>query len=258
VRVPSYAVWETAVFVLNVLAFVLIGLQIGPIFEGLAAGQRLTYPLIGAAVLATVILIRFAWVMSYYGVARWHIQRVGFHPPRPMTAPTVKGALLVSWCGMRGLVTMAAALALPGGEGGPAFPFRDLIVFVAFFVVLGTLLLQGLTLRPLLLRLDLRDDDPVGEEVRRARARAYEAALGALDGDESELAEALRIELRAALLDVRGGRAVDDVERGDSLRLKAVAASRRAILAMRSSREIGDAAFHRLEEELDRIELSAS
>src|SRR5499426_3530232 len=107
-RVPSYAVWETAVFVLNVLAFVLIGLQIGPIFEMLAPGQRVRYLLVAAAVLATVILIRFAWVMSYNTVARAHIRRVGFHPPRPMMPPTVKGGLIISWCGMRGIVTLVA------------------------------------------------------------------------------------------------------------------------------------------------------
>ena len=72
-RVPSYAVWETAVFVLNVVAFVLIGLQIGPIFETLAPEQRVRYLLFAAAVLATVILVRFAWVMSYNWVVRRHI-----------------------------------------------------------------------------------------------------------------------------------------------------------------------------------------
>ena len=204
IRVPSYAVWETAVFVLNVLAFMLIGLQIGPIFEGLAPDQRVRYLTIAAAVLGAVILIRFAWVMSYNTVIRWRIRRVGFHPRRPMSPPTVRGGLIISWCGMRGIVTLAAALALPNGENGPVFPFRDLIVFVAFFVVLGTLLLQGLTLRPLLLRLDLRDDDPVGREVARARIAAYEAALAALDGDRSALAEALRIEIRTTLAQSNG------------------------------------------------------
>jgi monovalent cation/hydrogen antiporter len=187
IRVPSYAVWETAVFVLNVLAFVLIGLQIGPIFEAAAPEQRVQYLVIAAAVLATVILVRIAWVMSYNWVVRWHIRRVGFHPPRPMMAPSVKGGLIIAWCGMRGIVTLAAALALPSGDGGPAFPYRDLIVLVAFCVVLGTLLIQGLTLRPLLDWLDLRDDDPVGREVARARVAAYGAALASLDGEVSPL-----------------------------------------------------------------------
>ena len=77
-----------------------------------------------------------------------------------MLRPTVGSGLVISWAGMRGIVTLAAALALPA-----AFPFRDLIVLTAFSVVLGTLVIQGLTLKPLLRALDLQDDDPVGHEV---------------------------------------------------------------------------------------------
>ena len=256
-RVPSYAVWETVVFVLNVLAFALIGLQIGPIFEMLGSGQRLRYLLVAAAVLATVILVRFAWVMSYNWVVRRHIRRHGFHPPRPMAAPTVKSGLLVSWCGMRGIVTLAAAFALPDGEAGASFPHRDLIVFVAFCVVLGTLVMQGFTLRPLLLKLNLSDDDPVGQEVARARTAAYRAALAALDGDHSPLAEAIRVELQVGLLQANGdGGELAEGALEDDLRLRAVRAAREAVLAMRQSGDIGDNAFHRLEEQIDRLELS--
>jgi monovalent cation/hydrogen antiporter len=258
-RVPSYAVWETAVFVLNVLAFVLIGLQIGPIFEMLAPDQRVRYLLVAAAVLATVILVRFAWVMSYNAAARRHIRRYGFHPRRPMMAPTVKSGLIVSWCGMRGIVTLVAALALPNGDGGPAFPYRDLIVFVAFCVVLGTLVIQGFTLRPLLMKLRLEDDDPVGREVARARTAAYQAALAAISGDGSVVAKAIRVELQAALRQSNGGAADPGADlESDRLRLRIAAAARQAVLAMRNSGEIGDTAFHRLEEELDRLELSAT
>ena len=90
-----------------------------------------------------------------------------------MLRPTVGSGLIISWAGMRGIVTLAAALALPG-----AFPFRDLIVLTAFSVVLGTLALQGLTLKPLLRALDLRDDDPVGHEVSAARERALQRRAG--------------------------------------------------------------------------------
>jgi monovalent cation/hydrogen antiporter len=251
-RVPSYAVWETAVFVLNVLAFVLIGLQIGPIFEDLEPDQRLRYLAVAGAVVATVILVRIAWVMSYNAAARWRIRRVGFHPPRPMMAPTVKSGLVVSWSGMRGIVTLATALALPG-----EFPHRNLIVLTAFLVVLGTLTIQGLTLRPLLLWLDLHDDDPVGREVSRGRQNAYRAALAALDGDTSRMAQGLRMEFEAALergmIDQPGA---ESMPHGDGVRARAIVAARHAVLAMRSSGEIGDAAFHQLEEEIDYVELS--
>ena len=158
-RVPTYAVWETVVFVLNVLAFMLIGLQLRPIWERLDDPVRLKYCLFAAAVLGVVMLTRIVWVMSYGTVVRFLIAR-GFQPGRPMAAPTLRGGIVVSWCGMRGIVTLAAAYALPEG-----FPYRDLILLTAFAVVLGSLLIQGLTLRPLIAALGLKDDDPVAAEV---------------------------------------------------------------------------------------------
>ena len=111
-----------------------------------------------------------------------------------MLRPTVGSGLIISWAGMRGIVSLAAAMALP-----LAFPFRDLILLTAFSVVLGTLVLQGLTLKALLRALDLRDDDPVGHEVRTARERALHAGLASFAGDESALARAVREEFTAHL-----------------------------------------------------------
>jgi CPA1 family monovalent cation:H+ antiporter len=254
-RVPSYAVWETAVFVLNVLAFMLIGLQLRPIWQRLDDPVRLRYCLIAAAVLAIVILARIAWVAIYGVTLRLLIARGLFQPGRSMAVPTLKGGIVVSWCGMRGIVTLAAAFALPEG-----FPYRDLIVWTAFAVVLGSLVIQGLTLRPLISALRLMDDNPVISEVGRARAAAYRAALEEIDGDPSEEAEILRLEYRALLLraetDPDGGVATGELP-ADPLRRRAIGAARRSILAQRQSEEIGDDAFHQLEEEFDRAELSA-
>ena len=167
IRIPSYAVWETVVFVLNILAFIFIGLQIRPILESLEPAMRGRYFAVAGAVLVTVIVVRVAWHMSFNAVIRWRDRRHGFNPPRPMLRPTVGSGLVISWAGMRGIVSLAAALALPS-----AFPYRDLIVLTAFSVVLGTLAIQGLTLKPLLRALDLHDDDPVGRELSAARERA--------------------------------------------------------------------------------------
>jgi CPA1 family monovalent cation:H+ antiporter len=251
-RVPTYAVWETVVFVLNVLAFVLIGLQLRPIWERLDDPLRLKYCLIAAAVLGIVILTRIAWVMSYGTVMRFVIARRGFHPGR-LVPPTVPGGIVVSWCGMRGIVTLAAAFALPEN-----FPYRDLMLLTAFAVVLGSLVLQGLTLRPLIAALRLKDENPVTSEVARARAVAYRAALDEIDGDASETAEILRLEYRALLLraDDDGGVASGELP-ADPLRRRAIHAARQSILKLRESEEIGDDAFHQLEEELDWAELSA-
>jgi NhaP-type Na+/H+ or K+/H+ antiporter len=233
-----------------VLAFVFIGLQIRPILASLEPAARGRYALVAGAVLVTVIVVRIVWHMSFNAVIRWRDRRIGFHPPRPMLRPTVGSGLVISWSGMRGIVTLAAALALPA-----AFPFRDLIVLTAFSVVLGTLVLQGLTLGPLLRALDLRDDDPVGHEVAAARARALRAGLAELDDDPSPLAEVVRQEFTAHL-----GSAGAAAEEGEAvhhdIHRRALEAARHAIITMRASDEIGDDAFHQVEAELDWIEMS--
>src|SRR3954465_9446274 len=149
IRIPTYAVWETVVFALNILAFIFIGLQIRPILDALEPADRGRYLAVAAAVLLTVIVVRVAWQMSFNAAMRWRDRRFGFHPPRPMLRATVGSGLVISWAGMRGIVSLAAALGLPA-----AFPFRELIVLTAFAVVVGTLVLQGLTLKPLLRALD--------------------------------------------------------------------------------------------------------
>ena len=253
IRIPSYAVWETVVFVMNILAFIFIGLQIRPILESLEPGIRGRYFTVAGAVLLTVIVVRIAWHMSFNAVIRWRDRRLGFHPPRPMLRPTVGSGLVISWAGMRGIVTLAAALALPS-----SFPFRDLIVLTAFFVVLGTLAIQGLTLKPLLRALDLHDDDPVGHEIGAARERALQAGLASFEHDRSPVAEAIRHEFTAHLSSTSG-----DSETGNSRRSAhseihrgALQAARQAVLDMRSNDEIGDDAFHQIEEELDWLEMA--
>jgi CPA1 family monovalent cation:H+ antiporter len=174
---------------------------------------------------------------------------------RTVPMPTLKGGIVVSWCGMRGLVTLAAAFALPEG-----FPYRDLMLLTAFAVVLGSLVVQGVTLRPLILALRLKQDDVVANEVSHARGVAYRAALEAIEDDPSEEAELLRLEYRGVLLQAKDdpdGAITSSELPADPLRRRALLAARRAILELRQSETIGDDAFHQLEEELDRAELGA-
>ncbi|HWF98981.1 MAG TPA: sodium:proton antiporter [Steroidobacteraceae bacterium] len=267
-RISSYAVWDVAVFVLNVLAFVLIGLQLRDIRTRVPQTQWHVYLWSAAAVCATVILVRLFWVMSHNRIAHWGLRRrqathrASEQHGRPMTMPTLGGGLVISWCGMRGIVTLAAAMALPDGSASTAFPDRDLILFCAFAVVLVTLVLQGMTLRPLMAWIGLKDDGSVDREVRLARVETARAALKALDGPrDSQSLEILRREYEARIRlgeteSQHPGVTPSGATLAQALQ-RAVAAQRRALVELRARSVIGDDAFHLAEEEIDLLELTA-
>ena len=213
------------------------------------------------AVCLTVIVVRFTWVMGYAAVARWIDQRR--HPADSSSRPSFKVATVIAWCGMRGIVTLAAALALPDGTEG-RFPYRDLILFTAFSVVLVTLVLQGMTVRPLMRVLDLQDDGTVEREIRLARVETARAALDALEGVEqrTELVPLLRLKYqdrvqRFATAGAERSDAADGAGGLDRVHQRIHSAQRRTLSQLRSSGVIGDDAFHRVEEELDWAELNA-
>ncbi len=255
IRVPSYAVWETTVFTLNVLAFVLIGLQLRPLIEGLSPAERIAYAEVSAAVLGVVIGVRMAWVMLYTLLIRSKVRAFGMKRRPSITLPTFREAFLVGWCGMRGIVTLAAALALPAGDH--PFPHRALILVAAFTVVVGTLILQGLTLTPLLAVLDLHDDGLVDREVHDARRAALEAALGTIGDDASKPARVLRYELEELLSSDAPNSPAGNGAPVQRLRRRAIDAARRKLAQMRIDETIGDDAYHRVEVVLDRSELYA-
>jgi CPA1 family monovalent cation:H+ antiporter len=248
VRIPTYAVWESVVFALNILAFIFIGLQIRPILDALEPAKRVQYFTVAGAIVVTVILVRIAWQMSVTAIVRLRHQSRGMAERGSRAQPTMAGGFIIAWSGMRGIVSLAAALALPA-----AFPQRDLIVLSAFAVVLGTLVIQGLTLKPLLRVLHVQDDDPVAQEVRSAQGRALRAAIASLAGEDSPAAATLRQELS------------DHFDRDDvssartqhsEFHRRALRAARQEVLDMRANNEIGDDAFHQVEEDLDWLEMA--
>ena len=265
IRIPSWAVWEVSVFVLNVLAFILVGLQLKSIAARATGAAGVRYAMIAAAVCVSAILARIVWVTGAAAFSRWRCRprSDGAAGPRDAVALTASQAAVVGWCGMRGTVTLAAALALPAG-----FPYRDLILVTAFGVVLGTLVLQGLTLRPLLLRLRLEDDGTVEREVRLARIEGLRAAVSAIVAVPGAEAAALvrqryELQLRRAgaevALDSAGGgngTAAAVEWNSDVAAVRAATqAQRRRLVALRADGTIGDTAFQRVEEELDWAEL---
>lgn len=245
-RISSFAIWESATFILNVLAFTMIGLQLRPILASLSNAENLVLLVYALAILATVITIRMAWVMAYAFV-RSHMKPHPHYPKLP-----AKAGLIVGWSGMRGIVTLAAAMALP-----EQFPHRDFVMLTAFIVVLGTLMLQGLTLGPLLRFLRLPQDDTITNEIRHARATALHAAVIFLQSQPSATAQRLVLEYQEALnhsLQDKNPRDTDE----NVLRRHMIVESRKAILTLRNHGAIGDEAYRQVEEELDWLEISAS
>lgn len=239
-RIASYAVWDVVVLVLNVLAFVLIGLQLRAILPAIRHDPQL-YASAAAVTCGAVIVSRFVWMTIH----TWGGRVINKHRSPP------GATLLASWCGMRGIVTLAAALALPTGE----FPHRDIIVFCAFCVVLATLVLQGMTLRPLLVKLAFKHDNTVERETATARAGTARAAIDALSKREGETAALLVREYETRL--ACASESECDPNKISKLEILAVAAQRDALSELRAKGVIGDDAFHVVEAEIDLLELAA-
>src|SRR5207342_1886427 len=142
VRLQGLAVWEIVQYLLNALLFVLVGLQLPVVVDALGGFSAATLIGYAALVSLTVIVLRFAWVFAVLHAPKWIARRVS----------NWRGAVFLSWAGMRGAVSLAAALALPlETDAGAPFPGRELIVFLTFCVILATLVGQGLTL-PMVIR----------------------------------------------------------------------------------------------------------
>ena len=256
-RIQARAVWDLLIFVLNGLIFILIGLQLGAIRQNGLPGPVSTLVWQGALISATAIVVRLVWVPLAASLPRL-IPAIRRHDPMPPW----RHVLLVSWIGMRGVVTLAGALALPvATASGGRFPFRDEIILFAFGVILSTLVLQGLTLTTLIRRLALGADDTLEVEEAWAREAAARAALTRLEVLEAE--EWSRDHDVARLRAVYGQRlqraspivigAGDDEVRAAYRRLRheTITAERRALIGLRDQGVISDEVLHRLEQELD-------
>ena len=266
-RVLGSGVWQMVVFTLNGLVFILIGLQLPNILDNLAAtrtfGELASWAVI---VSVTVIVVRLAWVFPGSYLPRWLSGRVRARE----RAPSPRAVLIVGWAGMRGVVSLAAALALPlTVKGGAPFPERDLVIFLTFSVILATLVGQGLTLPWLIRRLGVGDDGSAAHEELHAREAAVEAALARLDelaGEwpgHRELIDHLRERHEHATEhlehDHETGEVALDQEAVEhaAIRRAVIDAQRLAVIDLRDRGVISDEALRRVERGLDLEELRA-
>src|SRR5438270_1905915 len=264
-RLQVEAVWEMLIFLLNGLVFILIGLQLPGILDILNATitRRSPILLVWYAILVslTVILVRLVWAFSEALLPRLLSRRLRERDPYPGWRPVV----LIGWTGMRGAVSLAAALALPQVTAdGAAFPERPFVIYLTFGVILATLAIQGLTL-PLLIRgLGLHDDGPSERQEMQARLTAAQAALARLDELASqnevsrESAQHLRKHYEAQVRSITKRIKKAANEPGEDhamtyqrLQREALQAERSAVIGLRNQGEINDEVLRRIERELD-------
>lgn len=250
-RMLTRSVWNMIVFLLNSLVFILIGLQLSSIVAGLTEYRSLQ--LLGYAVVISAITIasRIIWVFP----SAYLPHLLSKNSP----APSWQETSVISWCGMRGIVSLVAALALPYFtlEGLP-FPSRDLIVFLTFSVIITTLVLQGLTLPHLIRLLKIGGDWDLYHEEQEARSKLIKVALEeiektALEADiPTETLEHVRWEYKARLQELEPTSLIlGDIPHVRQLRLAAVAAERRELIKLWRNQEINDDVLQRIQRDLD-------
>lgn len=259
-RIRTLSFWEMLVFLINAGLFIVIGLQLPGILEGLVGSDERDLLLAAVMVTAVVIAARVLWVGGFTIFLR------RLKSPRAWAQPLpVSHAVVVSASGMRGAVSLAAALAIPlEVESGGPFPERELLIFLAFVVIVATLVPQGLALPKLLEHFGLQGDEVVDQEeaeARHAAARAASERLGELrqeDWVEDDLADRLerlytfrqqRFELRRD-----GGEdpeVEEQVRRRRRLRRELLDAEREALARLNADGRIDGDVLRRVERDLD-------
>jgi monovalent cation/hydrogen antiporter len=261
-RLQGQGFWEIVSFLLNVLLFGLVGLQLRPILDDLTSSHQ-GWSIVGDAVviLLAVVVLRLLWVFPATYVPRWLSRRIRERDP----TPPWQQLAFIGWNGMRGAVTIAAALVVPlRTDAGDPLAGRDLVVFFAFCVVLGTLVVQGLSMPAVIHALRLEADDEEDNEEALARVRAAEAALARLDELEREdwvlpdTAERMR-GLYRFRIDRFNARTSPDGDgkiekrslKYQRLRRDLLDTERRTVVELRNTGEISDEVMRRVARDLD-------
>ncbi len=249
-RLLGRSVWQLVVFVMNCLIFILIGLQLPEILAAL--GNRPLSQLLGWGLVVSLVamLVRLVWVFPSAYVPRWLSRRIREREAQPPWQMVT----LIGWCGMRGIVSLAAALALPA-----QFPYRDLIIFLTFCVIVATLVVQGLTMPPLIRFLKIGADWKSHDEERKARTKVLQAALREFDTCSRDhptakvTSDLVREEYRQRIESLHPTRLAfhDQPESFQQLRIALVSAERKELIRLWRAHEIGDDTLHEIEHELD-------
>jgi len=259
-RQQSRAVWDIAVFILNGIIFILIGLQLGAIREEILSSGLTRLLWHSALISVTAIIVRLAWVPLTAYLPRLLMPSLRARDPMPPTSHL----FLVGWTGMRGIVSLAAALALPlTVSSGAPFPYRADIIVMTFGVILATLVVQGLSLTPIIRMLKLEADESLEHEEALVRQQTATAALNRLDAlmmehwaqpdhvDRLRVHYNRRVERFAKPGDTDPDCSPQGAESFRRLRHETLTTERLMAIALRDQGVISDEVLHRIEQELD-------
>lgn len=255
-RIQVQAVWSTFEFLMNCVAFILIGLELQDIVDDIQAEPKARLGWLALSVCVTAVATRFLWVFATTFLPRFLNPLLAPHEVHPPWQPVA----IVSWCGMRGIVSLAAALALPLVlPDGTPFPYRSLVLCLAFSVILFTLVVQGLTLAPLIRLLHQGTDWSPMEEEHLAREAMTRAALIEVDrfsteeGVPHEIRDPLRSEYQVRLKCIEPRQLAFTVADNLALRLRraVVRAERRELIRLWREEAIGTEVLLSLQRELD-------
>jgi CPA1 family monovalent cation:H+ antiporter len=259
-RIELYATWEMLVFVLNGLCFVIIGLQTPHLLQASNASNPAVLKA-ALAVSAAVILTRIVWTLPNAYLPLVFLKKLR---EREGGYPKFTGVILASWCGVRGVVSLAAALSLPRFlDDGSPFPGRDVVIACTLVVIIVTLVAQGLTLQPLIKLLGLRADTDSAQEVRAAREAVLTAGIARLDEYCSEVSCPISVHhyrtwMHDELVTLRDADADSAREAATRLAVsidvqrEVVRVQERELLRLRDTGKINDNTYLELQLELDR------
>src|SRR5215831_3814009 len=261
-RLQALPVWEMVVFILNGVLFMLIGLELPQVIHALPPSSTLQVAKLALLVVSAVVLVRFVWMFGASYLPRLLSQTLRHEAPAPW-----QHTALIAWTGMRGADSLAGALAIPFAlPNGEPFPGRNLILLLTFCVIFGTLVLQGLTLSPLIGWLRVVDDRVTEKEERLARLKANEAALARLEAMQSvsrarpEVFDRLRSEYLDRIKQLRSqGPHEETVSRlfspdFEELAREALQTERETVIKLRNEEVINDQALRRIQRDIDLAE----